>query len=101
MDIQCFSTSHDKTHTHFDTITNNTTVNNLLEEQLDMDGVDLRNMSTRPPVKEIVQSLFSKLSQEVPSVKKDFKITNNFELKWSNVVKADSSQNKNYHLQYQ
>jgi hypothetical protein len=37
-------------------------------------------------VKEIIQSLFNKLSQEVTSVKKNFKVANNFELKWSNVV---------------
>jgi hypothetical protein len=45
VDIQCFSTSHDKTHTHYnDTITNNTTINDLFEEKLDMDRVEFGNM---------------------------------------------------------
>ena len=87
VDIQCFSTSYDKTHTHDnDTITNNTTVNNLFEEKLGMDGVEFSNVLTRPRVKEIIRSLFNQLSQEVPSVKKNFKIANNFQHKWSNVV---------------
>jgi len=36
-------------------------------------------MSTRPRVKEFIHSLITKYSQEVTSVKKYFKIANNFE----------------------
>jgi hypothetical protein len=82
VDIWCFSTSYDKTHTHcIDIVTNNATVNNLFEEKLGMDRVEFSNMSTHPCVKEIIRSLFNKLSQEVPSVKKNFKVANNFEHK--------------------
>jgi len=74
-------------HTHYnDTITNNTTVNNLFEGKLDICGVEFSNISTHPHVKEIIQIVFNKLSQEVTSVKKNFKIENNFELKWSSVI---------------
>jgi len=82
VDIQCFSTSYDKTRTHYnDTITKNTTVNNLFEEKLDICGVEFSNISNCPHVKEIIQNLFNKLSQEVTSLKKNFRIENNFELK--------------------
>jgi hypothetical protein len=43
-------------------------------------------MSTLPRVKEFIHSFITKLSQEVNSVKKYFKIANNFERKWSDVV---------------
>jgi hypothetical protein len=64
-----------------DTIKNETIVDNLFEVKLDMDELcDFGDMSTRPRVK-IIQSLITKLSQEVTSVKKNFKIAYNFECK--------------------
>jgi hypothetical protein len=52
VDIQCFSTSYDKTHKHCnDTIKNNITVNYLFEEKLDICGVEFSNISTCPHVK--------------------------------------------------
>lgn len=39
------------------------------------------NMSIRPRVTELIQNLITKLSQEVTSLKNNFKITNNFQRK--------------------
>jgi hypothetical protein len=52
------------------------------------------NMSICPRVRELIQNLITRLSQEVTSLKNHFKITKNFQSKWSDVVagRKDSEQ---------
>ena len=49
-------------------------------------------MSNRPRMKEFIHSLITKYSQEIISVKNNFKIANNFEHKWFDVKAGQQSE---------